>query len=182
MESVQDVLIDIENAQFSYATFGQRFLASIIDTLVLLPFAFLDVFNKTSWHNILLLSLVFMVTICYKPFMEFKYGATLGKMALKIAVVNTAFKKPELQNAIFRSIFEILSRMATLIISIITFVQPVVEGGPISRVFTPRGSLAQNWVTWTLVIVTFIDLIVFFNNSNKQALHDQIGKTYVVVK
>ncbi|MBK8392708.1 MAG: RDD family protein [Saprospiraceae bacterium] len=45
-----------------------------------------------------------ILLMCYKPFMEFQYGATLGKMAVKLKVVNLDFEKITLSQSIIRYI------------------------------------------------------------------------------
>ncbi len=87
--SFDNLLDDIVQVDVRYSTFGQRFLALLVDGLVLAPFLLVDFYNKTTWKSLALLMIVFIIMLVYKPFMEAKYGATLGKMALGLTVVNT---------------------------------------------------------------------------------------------
>jgi uncharacterized RDD family membrane protein YckC len=87
-DEILDEELSPEN-QYKYAGFWIRFGAAIIDGLILLPFSLLYLLILFG-VNVFAISLfgAFM-SMLYKPFMEIKYGATVGKMALGIKVIQT---------------------------------------------------------------------------------------------
>src|SRR5215467_7919823 len=117
--SPQDLLADIESFQVRYSTFWQRFMAILVDSLVLIPVVIIDTFNKITWKNHSVFILSFLITLTYKPLLESKYGASLGKMALNLKIVNTKYQKAETKNIILRNIFGISGRILTGAVALI---------------------------------------------------------------
>jgi uncharacterized RDD family membrane protein YckC len=181
-ENTQDVLLEFEPADLRYASFWPRFLALLLDGLVLSPFVVLDYYNKVSLKNLPVLIIGFLITLLYKPFMEFRYGATLGKMALGICVRNYEYQKPTLKNAVLRSIIDIGSRGFNGISTAILFftagfreVNSFAEYGAFTSSF-----MFLTWINFAIGILMLVDIIIFFADSKNQSLHDKIGQTFVV--
>ncbi len=59
--------------------------------------------------------------------MEYIYGATLGKMALKLRVVDAQFEKAGLQEILLRNIFNIVPSLITLVFTIGIYLRPEFE-------------------------------------------------------
>ena len=70
--------MDIRFAKF-WARFGALLIDGILILIVTVPVTF---YNVTHWKTPLFFILTSLVTIIYKPFMEYRFGATLGKMAV----------------------------------------------------------------------------------------------------
>ena len=86
-EMLDDVIA--HDKEYKYAGFWIRFGAAIIDGLILLPFSLLYLLILFG-VNVFAISLFgALISMLYKPFMEIKYGATVGKMALGIKVIQT---------------------------------------------------------------------------------------------
>ena len=77
---MEEVTLDdnlIKETEHEYAGFWIRVLAAIIDSFVLLPFAFLYLLVLVGINSLALTLVGLLLSACYKPFMEFKYGAIL---------------------------------------------------------------------------------------------------------
>jgi len=179
-----DLLIDIEQADLRYSTFWQRFLAIIVDALVLTPFVIADSFNKSGWKSLPLSMAILAVTVVYKPFMEAKYGATLGKMALGLTIINTDYERADLKNVLLRNIIDIVSRLLTGLITVMAFSSAdflnVESFSQYSAVANAVGAVTILYLTSGIGLVDAIVLIA--DSTKRRALHDRIGQTLVVHK
>ncbi|MEJ2701101.1 MAG: RDD family protein [Sedimentisphaerales bacterium] len=63
------------------AGFWIRFGAQIVDFFVLIPVVVLSYWNTFALKSMIVLVLISVPGLVYKPFMESFFGATLGKMA-----------------------------------------------------------------------------------------------------
>jgi uncharacterized RDD family membrane protein YckC len=119
--------------------------------------------------------------------MESKYGATFGKMALNLKVTDQNFNQINFWQSLLRSI--ILVFPAILLVPIyylafnnsdlaeftklLEFVQGFAAEYPI-----------QSWISNLSFLIIVIDIIFLLTDKTKtqRSLHDQIAKTYVIVK
>lgn len=185
IDQPQDLLTNLEQPQVIYSTFWQRFLASLLDGLILIPFVIIDSFNKTTWKSIPLLVMTFLLTLAYKPFMEAKYHATLGKMALNLTIVDNQHVKPSLNNILLRNIFDISNRIIIGITAFITFSNAAFEdvNSNASYSVLANALTGATLITVILSLLWFVDAIFLIADSReRRALHDRIGKTLVVQK
>ena len=183
-EPTQDLLLDIESTQVVYSTFWQRFWASIIDGLVLSPILLVDNFDKSTWKSLPILVLTTLVGLAYRPFMEFKYCATLGKMALNLTIINTDFEKPSLRNIILRDIFDISSRLIVAVTTFITFFNPGFENIDSAVGFSTLSNAltGATWIVGIMSLISLTDAIFLIADPRRRALHDRIGQTLVIRK
>lgn len=119
----------LNTGDLNYARFGTRFAAYLLDVIVLFAFNFsmgLIMGLSTSQaigtapRGTLALQLVLMafqlvVGICYEALMVGKYGATLGKMAVKIKVVTADGGRVSYARAFGRYFAKMLSGFTCLI-------------------------------------------------------------------
>jgi uncharacterized RDD family membrane protein YckC len=183
-EQTQDILTDIEHTQVRYSTFWQRFFASLIDGLVLIPIAIIENFNEATWKILPLQVLTFILALAYKPFLEVKYRATLGKMALNLTIVDTAFEKPTIKNIILRNIFDTSGRVIIGITTFITFasaefqdVDSITDYSALSNALT-----GATWITMGVGLLSIVDALFLVTDPRRRALHDRIGQTLVIQK
>src|SRR5690242_1599640 len=109
MEILDEKPIARNESAVVYGGFWIRFGAIIIDGIILSPVAFgLLYFNATMWKSMPILILGSLVQIAYKPFCEIYYGATLGKMALKLKVVNYEYNSINTVEGLGRNVFGIV--------------------------------------------------------------------------
>ncbi|HMG82666.1 MAG TPA: RDD family protein [Ferruginibacter sp.] len=188
MEQGKNLLGEFEGADKAhvYATFLDRFLAVIIDMLLLGIFTIpINWYNETSVKSPVLLIIVAIVSIVYKPLLEFKYGATVGKMVMKIIVVNTAFQPLDLKEAILRNIFEWGSKIYSLILGLIVFARP---GFELVRTYKEYGNFSNydksrtHWILVIYMVILITEIGLLLSDDQQRSLHDRIGGTLVIRK
>ena len=182
MEEILESIFADEEMPVLYATFWQRLGAVIIDGLIFSLIIPLNIYNETSGKSPALLLASAAITILYKPFCEYKYGATVGKMALKIVVTNKAYQKPRGQEAILRNIFQIIFAALNLVVTLLVFANPQFKAATTFAAYaTLRNQLnLVNLITFSICIVYLIDAIFLMADQQKRSLHDRIAATFVV--
>ena len=167
-----------------YAGFWERFGALFLDGLILLFFSFINGYSRSYWYSTAVTVLVSIISFVYKPLMEYLYGATLGKKALSIVVINKARQKPNLQQVILRNIFSIVIKFISLIFSFFVFGNTWFnQGGTIAGLGIFQGLLGYSSALTLITVIFYItDIIVFLADKQNRALHDFIGGTYVIKK
>lgn len=171
---------NIENVD--YGTFWGRVAASLIDALVLIFVAPLSIYNIIDWKSIPLFIALTLIGVAYKPFMEYQYQATLGKMAMRLIVTNYDFQAPNLQEIILRNIFYIASSIISFFMTLALFndvdFAEITTYANYQSVTKAKESIYAN-ITSLILIISII--FMFFDDQNR-TLHDKIGKTLVVKK
>jgi uncharacterized RDD family membrane protein YckC len=176
----------IPEADIVFAKFGSRFGASLIDGIIIilvnLPITY---FNVTQWKIPAVYILTSLILICYKPFLEYRYGATLGKMALGIIVVGYQFQKVTLREELRRVSFYLVPNIIQEIMTL-----KIYFSGDLKLI----GSYTEysNYVTtsnpalFILNLIVFVllvaDCIVFLSDGQNQSLHDKYAGTFVIEK
>lgn len=166
-----------------YASFWARVGASLLDTLIFIPLIALNIYNSLSLKSLLLFLLISLISLLYKPTMEFIYGASLGKMIVKLKVIGEEGEKISLQQSVIRNIFFILVGVLSFLSGLYLFLEPDFQS---IRSFL-EFSAAQEESPYALItqIMNFVFLIsclfVAFRD-NRQALHDSMAGTYVIVR
>lgn len=176
----EDLLLEKE---IPWAGFWIRVLASIIDGLVMIPIIGLSVFNLISLKNLTLELSLMALIIFYKPLMEYKYGATLGKMACKIKVTNVEFGRITLEQSFLRSSLVIIGQIISIISTIIIYQSADFIN---STNWLEIGEIQEPILLQVLdklsSVIIIVSCIVVAFNSKKQGIHDMIGKTYNIYK
>ncbi len=180
----QDYLTEFEHPATPFATFWARFGALLIDGFVLAPVTALSFYNLISLKNLLLQIMVSLVSLLYKPFMEFKYGATLGKMALGIKVVSREFQPPGLDNIICRNIFQLIIAGSSILVTLLVFFSPDFRNADTFMAYSRlQNSMGNGRINmYASFSIYLADTIFLWSDSKNRALHDRIGKTLVVIK
>lgn len=173
-----------------YASFWTRVGASLIDFLVLLPLIGLMMYNNMAVKSMWIMIGLYVLMAAYKPLLEWDKGATLGKMAVKIKVVDAdSLEKMTLNQSIKRYLPWLISNVISLILAIMLFNAPGFEE---ATNFIELGLLQQeqgqsqgemeilNWVNggYSLIFMAVVLSVAF--DSKKQGLHDKMASTYVV--
>lgn len=167
----------------TYGSFWQRAGALILDGLILAPVSLpLTLLNITSWKSIPILILSTILLTLYKPFMEYRFSATLGKMAMKLSIVDYNLEKPSMPQILLRNIFHIFSAFTGLIAGILVFNTPgfqqVTDLESYLKFSESITILPYNqYITYGIFLA---EIFVFFQDEQKRSLHDKIGKTLVV--
>jgi uncharacterized RDD family membrane protein YckC len=170
-----------EETQLKYASFWQRVGASLIDSLIFAPVAVLSIYNTISFKNFILFLLLSMVGLLYKPVMEYAYGASLGKMAMKLKVITESHGNMNVEQTIVRNIFYILIGVLSLLSGIYTFTSGDFENiGTFMELSEAQNQQTSAMITQIVNFVFLISCLFVAFRDNRQALHDSMASTYVI--
>lgn len=170
------------NEAVRYAGFLPRLAALIIDGIVLAPLTLGVMWlNIATWKSPVVFILASLISLAYKPAMESLYGATVGKMALDLRVVNLEHGRADIRAVLLRNVFHIGQSVMTFFLSLTVFTSQAIESvsGYLEFSIASQSSLSTivNLVTFVIVI---IDLVVMLSDQRNRSWHDKIGGTYVV--
>ncbi len=178
-----EMTLDEVDSNVKYAGFWIRVGASLLDLLAYSPVLLLYFYNLMAFKSLGLQLLVFLFLFLYKPFMEYRYGATLGKMAVGIKVIGIDYRPISLQQATLRYVPWMFSQAVSVYVIVELFRHHTF---PYSTTFAEIAYL-QNKVTPTFwnSIASLINLgacITVAFTTEKQGLHDLLAKTFCVYK
>lgn len=169
-----------------YAGFWVRLRALIVDGLALGVLSYFIAFC-INFTNLTFLNLVSpLISACYKPLLEYKFGATLGKMIVKIKVIGSNQQLPSLKAALLRNIVTISLSFITIVYRVIYEISPEI----LNYQFQKGANTVDNFFysfTYSLRVGVglfyIVDAIFLLTDKvTKRALHDRIGNTYVILK
>jgi uncharacterized RDD family membrane protein YckC len=165
------------------AGFWIRVGASVIDYLIFIPVGFLSFWNTYSLKSIVVLVLISLPGLIYKPFMESFFGATLGKMSCKIKVIDDNGKKLSLFNAYIRFFPFLLLAGVGLANQLILFSSPQFES---IKSWTELSQAQQGnflvVISYPVMALVLIDCVMVAFTFRKRALHDMMAESYCVYK
>lgn len=169
-----------------YGKFWPRVGAQLLDMLVLLPITLpLSIYNITDWKSDLILILLSVIGIGYRIFMEHKYGATLGKMAVQLKIVNYDLEKASLSHIVRRNLLYIIIAVMSVVSSLIVFhtdgFADIETYGQYND-FIAENELKSGLSGLFMFVIILVDCIFLWSDDHKRSLHDRIGKTLVVDK
>lgn len=148
-----------------YQTTGPRIIALVVDGLILLPLSIINIFIvNLNLSPIFTYSWVFIMTLApslYTIILHTLYGQTFGKMAAKVKVVDVNENPIMLYHAVLRSLPQIFFSFAVIF-------------------FSKSNDDFQMLITVLYAIWTVLNIIVFFVNDKRRALHDFVAGTIVV--
>ena len=165
-----------------YKTFWRRFWAGWVDTVVLLPLYFLDMFIWNNHQNISVFILLLWYGIyslsytVYSIIMHGKLGQTLGKMAMRVKVLDISETPLSMSQAIKRDIVP----LGLTIVGIVLEAQTILSG---VNIYDPKLSKydASFYLTMLSTSGWFTAEVITMLCSNKRrALHDYIADSVVV--
>jgi uncharacterized RDD family membrane protein YckC len=167
--------------EIKYDTFWPRFWAGWIDSLVFLPLIVIDHFIweghaqlpivvVASWYV-----LYFSSYYIYSILMHGKYGQTLGKMAMRVKVLDLSEKKLTMPQAIKRDIVPLF----LVIISIVMNMPKILSG---VNIYDPTVDFDLSFYITTYAEMTWFlaEIITMLFNDKRRALHDLIAGSVVV--
>ena len=169
----------------SFPGFWHRFGAAMIDGLITSAFALpLTYINVSVWKSPYIFVIVTLITACYKPFFEYRFAATIGKMALGICVVGDDFQKVGLKAELRRVSFYVIPAIIQMILTLpfyfmddFQFITSYSEYGQL--IATNKMVL---WIDTIVIVLLILDCIFFYSDKRNRSLHDMYAKTYVVFK
>ena len=171
-----------------YAGFWKRFCANFIDALIFIPFTFLIAFLSSHSKYLFILLQITYCFLAYGYYIYFlnRWGKTLGKMAVKIRVVQLNGEALELKHALLRYCVDMMFAVLIMLGYVIAISNipeekwvtiPWIEQ---SKEISKLQPVFFNWVTCLSIVWTYSELIVLLFNKKKRALHDFIAGTVVV--
>ncbi len=160
-----------------YQTLMPRLFALIIDALIFLPLSFLDNWIKEANLFPVMFSVWLLVMNMghpvYSILMHGFYGQTLGKMAMKIKVVDTYEKPITFHHAVLREL-----PYLSFTFSLMFFAMPQTSNILEVSNFLPYS--AENIITFLMFVWIFTNIAVFFVSDKCRALHDFVAGTVVI--
>ena len=170
-----------EDEPVKYAGFWTRTGAALIDMLVMTPAALLLYYTMMHLKYLPLVLFVTILQMLYKPYMESVYGATIGKMAMRIRVLEHSGRTIDLTQSIFRNLPWIISALANLITIYLVFHSPDFAK---SETFMSIAYLMRDYkiplVSNMIGLIFIISAIMVGVRKNHEGLHDLWARTIVV--
>ena len=144
-----------------------------------------NLFQCDSVENSVDLYSDFPLTIIYKPFMEYQYGATLGKMAVGIKVVGHQFQKVTLKEELRRVSFYIVPNIIQQVLTLKFYFSNQLNSIQHYKDYNDY-IVSTNPALYILniivIVLLVVDTITFFSNDQNRSLHDLYAGTYVIEK
>lgn len=139
-------------------------------------------FNITIWKNVPLLLGTSILSVVYKPFFEYSFGATIGKMAMHLTVLNYKHKKAKLSRILLRNVFYLIPNILSSLITFLVFNRPDFSSmhSLLGYFEMMKNSGMFTAFNRTIFLVSIVDGIVALMTKKHRALHDYIGGTIVV--
>jgi uncharacterized RDD family membrane protein YckC len=186
MEQIENLLNEFEEPKYQFVGFWSRFGARFIDGIVLAIASWpLNAIGE-SIGSLPIIAVLSFIPFFYHPFMEYKFGASLGKMALGIKVVNYEFQKLTINNVLLRNIYFLAIEIISVGMTLLTYnaFQTIGEEGgfrSMADIFTPEVT-SYMWFALAVFLFYIAEAIVLANDEKFRSIHDRTGKTYVVRK
>jgi uncharacterized RDD family membrane protein YckC len=163
-----------------YSTFGARFVAGLIDGLVLLPVSIIGFYFVDSPDDGVALFLIWSAIAyssywLYSVLLHARYGQTLGKRAMGVKVLDVSESRiPTLSQAFLRDAVYIAVNTITL-----AYLFFLVLGGEYTQAALTQSAPARtmNWVGFGWFLTEVVTMLM---NDKRRALHDFIARTVVV--
>jgi uncharacterized RDD family membrane protein YckC len=177
----QDLIVKKNEGERVYVGFWTRVGASLIDFVVYAPVMGINMYNLYSLKNLPLQIATMLVLLIYKPFMEYRYGATLGKMAVKIKVVGADSEEISLTQSCLRNITTLVSQVLAVITTLILFNnQDFLDANSMFEVANIQNNVISPIPNYVISTFYFVSCLAIVGNDKKQALHDMLAKTFCV--
>ena len=170
--------IEVNDARL--ARFWTRVAASIIDSLIFIPIIILGFYNMLDLKILPIEIFTTFLGMFYKVYMEWKYQATFGKIAMKIKVVNENLGAISLDQSMVRFSLYFMSYIAGLIAQYYLFTDPdfasVETLNDLVAMQENKRDTLSSWASVPLIV----SVVMVVYDQKKQALHDKLANTYCV--
>jgi uncharacterized RDD family membrane protein YckC len=165
-----------------YQTFWRRFWAGWVDSLVLLPLYFLDMFIWKNHQHLPVYILLFWYAsyslsyTLYSILMHGNFGQTLGKMATRVKVVDISEEALSMSQAIKRDIVPLV----LTIVGIALEAQRILSG---VNIYDPK--LFEFDASFYLTMLSTLgwfaaEVLTMLFNNKRRALHDYVAGSVVI--
>ncbi len=164
----------------NYAGFWIRFAAALLDYLIFIPIIVLTYYNLIKLKSLPLHVILILVTSAYKPILEAIYGATLGKMIVKIKVLTPDLKKITPTQAFIRFLPWLVGTLISLFSAAILFANGSFLEDTTLASLQVGNEVMSPWISSLgSVVLLIVGLSIAFN-IKKQGFHDLMAKTVCV--
>jgi uncharacterized RDD family membrane protein YckC len=170
---------------YRYAGFWTRVGAAMVDGIVLLPLSGLSFYILLSMKSLPLIIAVSLIYTVYKPLMEYQYGATLGKMAVGIKVINEDGGMLTPNQAIIRYSPWLIGNIVNILFLVEIFSLGAfgeLEGFIEYTTFVQEHGSILSTLSSVASLILLVSVLGLLFNKQKQALHDKVAKTYCIHK
>lgn len=157
-----------------YHTFGRRFIAILIDSLIFIPFSLIHL-PFSNRYNFIYFGLIYILFwSLYTILLHYKYGQTIGKAMMDIKVLNLNEKDPlSLKNSFLRESIWLLGQL--LIVAIYFFKAAKTLSFNVEIVDEYKYWTSTFSFTWAL-----IEVLTMFLNSKRRSIQDIIARSIVI--
>ena len=157
-----------------YQTNGPRFIAAIIDGVLLMTIVILfELLPIWDWSASLISFISLALPVAYSILMHARFGQTLGKMALSIKLLNKDEKSEiSIGQAVLRSIGPLV------------YVVSFILNALIASMFGPQSFEAIAILLMVLMFIYWcwglVEIVTMLFDEKSRALHDYIAGTVVI--
>jgi uncharacterized RDD family membrane protein YckC len=171
-----------------YAKFWDRFGAYILDALIVGLISYgINYLNFISLKSFYVYLPIAIIAILYKPYMESRHQATLGKMALNLRVTDLNYEQIDFEKSLLRSLIVMIPALIYIPVQYLAFDNPNLMA--IDGFWNFSQGVAATYPTMgtfnsIFSLVFLVDLIMLLADSSKRqrSLKDRMAKTYVLKK
>jgi uncharacterized RDD family membrane protein YckC len=167
-----------------YRTFWPRFWAESVDALVLWPLTLGSAIAASGGASnevaVIASGVVSAATFIYTAVMHGRYGQTVGKMAVRVKVLDARTGNPiSWRQAFIRESIPLAMTLA-LLAFLVAGPSADVLAVDVAADSLPAFSLGE-WLLLTLPMLWFVaEVVTMLTNAKRRALHDFIAGTVVV--
>jgi len=164
----------------AFASFGDRARAHIIDSILMTIVLLFQMLNFASLRILWLDFIIIITPAIYKIVLEKKYGATVGKLLMKIKVVNYNGNPITWGQSLRRYSFYGISIVGAIFAAVSLYVNE--DLASLTSFFSWFEILEERspFLDGVSSIAIFVSIIYYFFSEKAQCLHDRIAKTYCV--
>jgi uncharacterized RDD family membrane protein YckC len=152
--------------------------AALIDMLITVPIFIGLLFLQSP--TLFLLGVV--VLVAYKPLMEGLLGATVGKLALGLRVVDKETRPIGLVTALIRAALFIVSSLPAYISYYLMKAQGIAITDVAAMQAFQQSNRMLDYLGWGFGMLTFVACLMVAFTARKRGLHDMFADTLVVYK
>lgn len=172
-----------------FANFGPRFGAALLDFICLIPIIGASTYFTMFSPNLNGVLAVGVLSMLYKPVFEKLYGATPGKMLLKLKVVGKEGVALTWGQAFMRYIPWFIGAVFSLYMSSLIFdipgledVDGFVEYSQLVAEYQAEGGMSSTLTILQSVLgfLPLVSALFMLGNARHQAAHDTLAETYVI--
>ncbi|MBN2613824.1 MAG: RDD family protein [Bacteroidales bacterium] len=178
-----------ENSEFVFVGFWKRVLIKIVDSMIALAFLplintiLIFSLNKRTIVPIILSSFLFIII---QIFLVTKYGGTIGKLLLRVRIINSNGEYLNVEKAILRDLPYIFISGLSIIpyYMVLNGINDQLEISSYKQIVFLLSIHASSFYKYYYLINLFVivDVLTVAFNKKKRAIHDFIAGSFVVTR